>query len=97
MQKANGIVFGVVRPETVGAYQFSQTIGLMRGRHLARPTHFRKPHSYPALGQLPRRFAACEAATDNLDIIFFGHERAAIKNLWRCTGKSAKMGYGIYT
>ena len=97
MQKANGIVFGIVRPETVGAHQFSQAIGLMCWRHLPRSAHFRQPHAYPALGQLPRRFAACETATDNLDIIIFAHDCAAIKNLWRCTGKSAKMGYGIYT
>ena len=97
MQKTNGIIFGVVGPETVGAYQFSQAIGLMGGRHVARTAHFRQPYAYPALRQLPRCFAAREAATDNLDIIILGHGGAAIKNLWRCTGKSAKMGYGIYT
>jgi len=69
----------------------------MRWRHVACSTHFRQPDSYPALRQLPCCFAACEAPTDNLNIMFFGHVGAAIKNLWRCTGKSAKMGYGIYT
>jgi hypothetical protein len=49
------------------------------------------------LRQLPRGFASRKAATDNLHIMFFAHVGAAIKNLWRCTGKSAKMAYGIYT
>jgi hypothetical protein len=69
----------------------------MGWRHIPRSAHFRQPHAYSAPRQLPRCFAACKAAADNLDIKIFGHVHAAIKNPWRCTGKSAKMGYGIYT
>jgi hypothetical protein len=40
MQKANGVVFGIVRTEAVGTYQFSQAIGLVRWRHFPGSTHF---------------------------------------------------------
>jgi hypothetical protein len=96
MKQANGVVFRIIGPEAVGTDEFRKAFGLVRRGHLARTAHFGQSYAHPALGELPCRFAASKAATDNLDVKIFVHVSAANKNLWRCTGKSAKMGYGIY-
>ncbi len=71
MQQSDRVLGIVVRTEAVRTDQFGQTVGLVRWRHLAAAAHFGQPHLEAALRQLPGRLAACEAATDYVDIM--GH------------------------
>ena len=45
----------------------------MRGRHLACAAHFGEADSETGFGELPCRFAASEAAADDVDVMILGH------------------------
>ena len=55
---------GQVAAQRVGADQFGQLIGRMRGR-IADRTHFVQHHVDAAFGRLPRRFTSGESAANN--------------------------------
>jgi hypothetical protein len=95
MQKANGVVFGIVRTEAVGTYQFSQAICLVRWRHFPRSTHFRQLYAHAALGELPRSFTASKAATDNLDIKIFAHSARLSKIFGAAQAKAPRWAMGF--
>ena len=69
MQQADGIFVGIIGTEAVGADQFGEAFGLVRGRHVATPAHFRQAHLDPRLRQLPRRFGPGQPAADDMHLI----------------------------
>ena len=95
MQKANGVVFGIVRTEAVGTYQFSQAIGLVRRRHFPCSAHFRQFYAHAALRELPRRFATSKPATDNLDIKNFAHSARLSKIFGAAQAKAPRWAMGF--
>ena len=52
--------------ERVGANQLGETVGLVR-RRAAHAAHFMDHDVVPALGELPRGFAAGESAADDVE------------------------------
>ncbi len=66
VQKANGVVLPIVRPERVGTDQLGQSLGLVRRRHSHRP-HFVQHHREPGLCGLPSGLGPRESAADHMD------------------------------
>ena len=73
VQQADGIVFGIVGTEGIGADQLGQPIGLVR-IGAANGPHFMQHDRHAGLRRLPCRFGPGEAAADDVDGIF-AHER----------------------
>ena len=69
MQQANCVLGVIVGAEGIGAHHFSQGFALMCRRASTAPAHFRQGDVNAALSQLPRRFASCEAASDDVYMI----------------------------
>ena len=70
MQEADGGLFVVVGAEGIGADQLGQLLGLV-GLGGALWAHLVQRHRQPALGDLPGRLGACEAAADNVNRWFW--------------------------
>ena len=66
MQQADRIVLGVVGPETVGAHQLGEAVGMVRIGLRHRP-HFVEHDGGAGFGRLPGGFGAGEAAADDVD------------------------------
>ena len=66
MQNADRVGRGVVGPERVGADQFGQMAGAVRGG-LANRTHFMQHDRDAGLRRLPRRLRTGEAAADDVN------------------------------
>ena len=73
--RPDGVAFVVIGPERVGTDQFSQSLGLVGLGAISATAHFRQAHREAAPCELPGRFAAREAAADDMDVV--GHDLAA--------------------
>ena len=68
VQKTDGIFLGIVGTKTVRAYQFGQTLGLVRRSHLAAAAHLGKAYFYALFRKLPGCFRSGEAAANDMYI-----------------------------
>jgi hypothetical protein len=71
MQKANGVMLGIVTAEAVAADHFGKVVGFVCRRATAAAAHFAETDAQTSLGELPRRFGAGEAAADDVDVEAF--------------------------
>ncbi len=77
MKQSDRILLVVVRAKGIGAHQLGEPVGVVRRRGVAAAAHFRQADAVAALGQLPGRFAAGEAAPDDMDVVV--HSRIALE------------------
>ena len=72
MQNADGVGFGIVRPEAVRTDEFRQPFGLVGVGHAHR-AHLVQDHRHAALGDLEGSLASGKSATDHMNGV-----------VWRC-------------
>ena len=68
MEQADRVMVRVVGAKAVRTHHFGEAVGFMRWRHVAATAHFAEAHGQASLGELPRRLASGEAATDDMDV-----------------------------
>ena len=91
VQHADGVGFGVVRAEGVGADQLGERIRLVRVRATLRP-HLVEDRRNAGAGRLPRRLAARQPAADDMDGCRGGrghHCTEFVHRMWQCKHRSA--------
>jgi len=71
MQKANGVMLGIVTAEAVAADHLGEAVGLVCRRAAAAPAHFAETDAQTRIGELPGRFGAGEAAADDVNVEAF--------------------------
>ena len=68
VEKADGIVLGIVGPEAVGADHLGEAVGLVRRGHVPAAAHFGQANAQARFGQLPGGFGTGQSAADDVDV-----------------------------
>ena len=96
MQKADGVLFVVIRAQRVGADHLGQVAGAM-GEGAGLGAHFMDHHGHAHIGGLPCSLGPGHAATDDMKCRIHAPRCRRLRGLWKGRGKWGGNGAGVET